>query len=81
MTVHMTEAELARDLHRVLEKVRQGVEVVIEEDHRPVAVIKEPLLRGHASGAGAQARKRCQNSLLTAASSGSALPPIRVLCV
>src|SRR5712692_6489754 len=52
MTVHMTEAELARDLHRVLEKVRQGVEVVIEEDHRPVAVIKEPLLRGHACGAG-----------------------------
>ena len=27
--VHMTEAELARDLHGVLEKVRQGAEVVI----------------------------------------------------
>ena len=40
--VHMTEAELARDLHAVLEKVRQGVEVVIEQDHRPVAVIKTP---------------------------------------
>jgi antitoxin (DNA-binding transcriptional repressor) of toxin-antitoxin stability system len=40
--VHMTEAELARDLHGVLEKVRQGVEVVIEQDHRPVAVIKTP---------------------------------------
>jgi antitoxin (DNA-binding transcriptional repressor) of toxin-antitoxin stability system len=38
--VHMTEAELARDLHGVLEKVRQGAEVVIEQDHRPVAVIK-----------------------------------------
>jgi antitoxin (DNA-binding transcriptional repressor) of toxin-antitoxin stability system len=40
--VHMTEAELARDLHAVLEKVQQGVEVVIEQDHRPVAVIKTP---------------------------------------
>ena len=40
--VHMTEAEVARDLHAVLEKVRQGVEVVIEQDHRPVAVLKTP---------------------------------------
>ncbi|MFN0102255.1 MAG: type II toxin-antitoxin system Phd/YefM family antitoxin [Bryobacteraceae bacterium] len=39
-TVHMSEAEVARDLHAVLAKVRQGVEVVIEQDHRPVAVIK-----------------------------------------
>ncbi len=40
MTLRMTEAEVARDLHAVLEKVQQGVEVVIEQDHRPVAVIK-----------------------------------------
>jgi antitoxin (DNA-binding transcriptional repressor) of toxin-antitoxin stability system len=40
--VHMTEAELARDLHAVLEKVRQGAEVIIERDQRPVAVIKTP---------------------------------------
>jgi antitoxin (DNA-binding transcriptional repressor) of toxin-antitoxin stability system len=40
--VHMTEAELARDVHAALEKVRAGVEVVIERDHRPVAVIKTP---------------------------------------
>jgi len=26
----------------VLEKVRQGVEVVVEQDHRPVAIIKTP---------------------------------------
>ncbi len=39
-TVRMSEAELARDLHAVLARVRQGVEVVIEQDHRPVAVIK-----------------------------------------
>ena len=40
--VHMTEAELARDLHAVLERVRTGVEVVVEQNHRPVAVIKTP---------------------------------------
>lgn len=40
--VHMTEAELARDLHAVLEQVQKGAEVVIEQDHRPVAVIKTP---------------------------------------
>jgi antitoxin (DNA-binding transcriptional repressor) of toxin-antitoxin stability system len=36
----MSEAELARDLHAVLVKVQQGAEVVIEQDHRPIAVIK-----------------------------------------
>jgi len=40
--VRISEAELARDLHGVLEKVRQGVEVIVEQDHRPVAVIKTP---------------------------------------
>ena len=44
--VHITEADLARDLHAVLEKVQQGVEVVIERDHRPVAVIKTPQAPG-----------------------------------
>ena len=38
--LHITEAELARDLHAVIEKVRQGVEVVIERDSRPVVVLK-----------------------------------------
>lgn len=42
----MTEAELARDLHSVLAKVQQGVEVVVEQDHRPVAVIRSPLPKG-----------------------------------
>ena len=36
----MTEAELARDLHSVLEKVRQGAEVIVEQNDQPVAVIK-----------------------------------------
>lgn len=38
--LHITEAELARDLHAVLEQVQRGTEVVIEHDHRPVAVLK-----------------------------------------
>ena len=29
-----------RNVHAVLEKVRQGVEFVVEQEHRPVAVIK-----------------------------------------
>ena len=39
-TVHLSEAEVARDLHAVLAKVRQGLEVVIEQNHRPVAILK-----------------------------------------
>ena len=38
--VHITEAELARDLHAVLEKVRQGAEVVVERNHQPLAVLR-----------------------------------------
>lgn len=37
--VHISEAELARDLHAVLEKVRDGAEVIVEHEHRPVARI------------------------------------------
>jgi antitoxin (DNA-binding transcriptional repressor) of toxin-antitoxin stability system len=44
--VHMTESELARDLHAVLAKVQDGVVVVVEQDHRPVAVIRSPVPRG-----------------------------------
>lgn len=36
----MSEAEVARDLHAVLAKVQQGIEIVIEQDHRPVAVLR-----------------------------------------
>jgi antitoxin (DNA-binding transcriptional repressor) of toxin-antitoxin stability system len=39
-TIHMSESDLARDLHAVLAQVQQGVEVVIEQDHRAVAVLK-----------------------------------------
>ena len=39
-TVRISEAELARDIHAVLAKAQEGVEVIVEQDHRPVAVIK-----------------------------------------
>jgi antitoxin (DNA-binding transcriptional repressor) of toxin-antitoxin stability system len=44
--VHMTEADVARDFHDVLAKVQQGDEVVVEQDHRPVAVIRSPFPQG-----------------------------------
>lgn len=40
--VHMSEAEVARNFAAVLERVRQGVEVIVEQGSRPVAVIKMP---------------------------------------
>lgn len=43
MTLRLTEAELARDIHAVLARVREeGLEVIVEQNHRPVAVIKTP---------------------------------------
>ena len=43
MTVRITEAELVRNVLAVLQQVERGAEVIIErEDHRPVAVIKQP---------------------------------------
>lgn len=45
-TLRITEAELARDVHAVLAKVQEGVEVIVEQDHRPVATIKLPVRSG-----------------------------------
>jgi antitoxin (DNA-binding transcriptional repressor) of toxin-antitoxin stability system len=39
-TVRMSVAELARDLHAALAQVQQGIEIVIEQDRRPVAVLE-----------------------------------------
>ena len=39
-TVHMSDAEVARDLYAVLAQVQLGIEVVIEKDHRPIAVLR-----------------------------------------
>jgi antitoxin (DNA-binding transcriptional repressor) of toxin-antitoxin stability system len=45
-TLRITEADLARDIHAVLAKVQEGVEVIVEQDHRAVAVIKPPFSKG-----------------------------------
>lgn len=63
-TVRITEAELARDIHAVLAKVQEGVEVIVEQDHRPVAVIRTPHRSGRPiSEILRQARER--NSIVT----------------
>ena len=40
--VRMTEAEVLRDFKAVLKRIRAGSEIVVEEDARPVAVIRSP---------------------------------------
>jgi antitoxin (DNA-binding transcriptional repressor) of toxin-antitoxin stability system len=45
-TVHMTYSEVAENFAAVLENIRRGLEVVVEQDHRPVALIRSP----HRSG-------------------------------
>ena len=37
--IHMSEAEVAKNFAAALEKVRQGLEVVVEDDHQAVAVL------------------------------------------
>lgn len=39
-TLHLTEAELVRDLASVLDRLQSGLEIVIERDARPVAVLR-----------------------------------------
>lgn len=41
-----SEADVVKDIAAVLEKVRQGSEVVIEHNHLPIAVIKPSMLIG-----------------------------------
>lgn len=45
-TIHMTTSELARDLESVLAQVKHGLEVVIEQDNRAIAVLKAPTPSG-----------------------------------
>jgi hypothetical protein len=52
----MTEAELTGDLHGTLDKVWQGVEIVVERDPVPVAVIRSPLPKGRLHRASGSAR-------------------------
>jgi antitoxin (DNA-binding transcriptional repressor) of toxin-antitoxin stability system len=66
MTVRITEAELARDVRAVMEKVAQGSEVIIEQDdHRPVAVIHAFRSSGRPiTEILTEARKRNSNAML-----------------
>lgn len=41
-TIHISEAEAARDFAGLLARVRAGAEIVIESDAHPVAVIHMP---------------------------------------
>lgn len=45
-TIRISESDLARDVPGVLAKVRQGDEVIVEDDRREVAVIKSPRSAG-----------------------------------
>ena len=38
--VHLSPAEAIRDIATILERVEQGVEVIVEKDQRPVVVIQ-----------------------------------------
>ncbi len=40
--LHLSEADVVKDIVAVLAKVREGTEVIVEQDHRPIAVIKPP---------------------------------------
>jgi antitoxin (DNA-binding transcriptional repressor) of toxin-antitoxin stability system len=40
--LHITEADLVKDLRSVLRRVEAGVEVVIERDAHPVAILRAP---------------------------------------
>jgi antitoxin (DNA-binding transcriptional repressor) of toxin-antitoxin stability system len=45
--LHISEADLAKDVRSVLERVQTGTEIVVERDAQPVAVIRaaEPVRR------------------------------------
>ena len=45
-TVRMNENEVTANFADVLEKVRNGVEVIVEQNHQPVAVIRAPKRSG-----------------------------------
>ena len=45
-SMHITEAELVRDIGTILDRVERGAEIVVERDARPVAVITTPRRAG-----------------------------------
>jgi antitoxin (DNA-binding transcriptional repressor) of toxin-antitoxin stability system len=53
-TLHISDADLARDPYAVLAKVEEGVEVIVERNHRPVATIRMPKRIASARSSGSQ---------------------------
>lgn len=45
-TLRISDADLARDPYAVLARVEEGVEVIVERNHRPVATIRMPKRSG-----------------------------------
>ena len=47
LVLHITEADLVKDLRSILQRVQTGAEVIIEQNAQPVAVLRaaEPLRR------------------------------------
>jgi hypothetical protein len=44
--LRISEEELARDVHGVLDKIERGAEIVVERDAHPVAVIRASSMQG-----------------------------------
>ncbi|HKY21478.1 MAG TPA: hypothetical protein VJM31_09685 [Vicinamibacterales bacterium] len=42
MAIHITEADVANDPRTVLERVQARAQVVVEANHRPIAVTRAP---------------------------------------
>ena len=40
--LHISEADLARDIHAVLDRVQSGAEVIVERDAQPIAILRAP---------------------------------------
>ncbi|HEY1948138.1 MAG TPA: hypothetical protein VGG97_14100 [Bryobacteraceae bacterium] len=45
-TIHMTDKEVTSNFAAVLEKINKGLEVIVERDHHPVALIRSPRRSG-----------------------------------
>lgn len=44
-TYHISEAEAGRDFAGLISRVRAGIEVIIESESRPIAVLRSPVVR------------------------------------
>jgi hypothetical protein len=38
--LHITESDLVRDIHALLDKLQQGSEIIIERDSQPLAIVR-----------------------------------------